>query len=459
MEWTPTISDRRGPIYQRIVAALADDIAAGRLLQGRRLPTHRALATALGVDLTTVTRAYAEARALDLVEARVGRGTFVKAGAGALRQRASAPDIDLSMNLPPQPPEADLENRMAAAMAAIRGQAGFSAYLTYQQAGGSMAERNVASDWLRARTSGLAAPSERLLIAPGTQPTLLALVLALTSPGDGILTSSLTYPGMKAVATEAHVRLVGVAMDEEGLDPAALEESCRAHKARVIYLTPTMHNPTTATMSPARRAKIAEIIERHALTLIEDDPYVFLAPRVKPIAALIPGRSYFAASLSKAIAPGLRTSLLVVPDREAAARVTGALRATVQMSAPLMTAIAVNWMHDGSADAIIAAIAAEAAARQKLARELLGSHSYAAHPSGHHIWLPVPSDRASFQIASSLQRRSLAVVTGDAFAVTPDAPNGIRVALGAAHNQAQLTRALEILRDALTTHALGEQIV
>ena len=78
MEWTPTIADRQGPLYQRIVSALADDIAAGRLHHGQALPTHRALANTLGIDLTTVTRAYTEARRQGLTEARVGRGTFVK---------------------------------------------------------------------------------------------------------------------------------------------------------------------------------------------------------------------------------------------------------------------------------------------------------------------------------------------------------------------------------------------
>ena len=62
MDWIPTLNDRRGPIYQRIVEALTADVASGRLHRGQQLPTHRALAKALDVDLTTVTRAYAEAR-------------------------------------------------------------------------------------------------------------------------------------------------------------------------------------------------------------------------------------------------------------------------------------------------------------------------------------------------------------------------------------------------------------
>ena len=74
MDWTPTIEDRTGPVYLRIVEALASDISRGRLRRGEVLPTHRALAKALHVDLTTVTRAYAEARRRGLTEARVGHG-------------------------------------------------------------------------------------------------------------------------------------------------------------------------------------------------------------------------------------------------------------------------------------------------------------------------------------------------------------------------------------------------
>src|ERR1044072_9957466 len=82
MDWTPTLADRAGPTYQRIVEALSADIAQGRLHRGQQLPTHRALAKALGVDLTTVTRAYTEARQRGLTEARGGQGTFVGEGGG-----------------------------------------------------------------------------------------------------------------------------------------------------------------------------------------------------------------------------------------------------------------------------------------------------------------------------------------------------------------------------------------
>ena len=453
----PTIEGRRGPAYQRIVDALADDIAAGRVHQGQRLPTHRALAAALDLDVTTVTRAYAEARRLQLVDARTGRGTFVAANASAIWRGASAPAIDLSMILPPQPDGADLDARLAAALAEIRRQAGFGPYLTYQQAGGSASERAVAAQWLSGRIPSLT--RDRMLIAPGTQSALMALLLELAAPGDTVLTEALTYPGLKAAAAAARLTLVGMDMDGEGVRPDALEAACQRHKPKLIVLTPTMQNPTTATMGPSRRARIAGIIAKRQLTLIEDDPYFPLDPAVQPLAALIPERTYLAASLSKCIAPGLRTSLMVLPSADAAQRVAASLRAVAQMPTPLLTAVAIRWLQNGSADAIIARVRDEAAARQAICRDVLGEGRFATQAHSPHIWFTAPGAWSSERFSALLRSRGLGVVASDAFAVSPEAPSGIRAALGAARNRAELKAALEILRDAVLANPGQEQVV
>src|SRR6516165_635260 len=169
MDWLPTLSEWQGPIFLRIVDALAGDVASGKLVRGQRLPTHRALAAALDVDLTTVTRAYGEARRCGLLEARVGQGTFVsETTARASLDLPAQVKIDLSMNIPPQPVEANLDLRIADA--------------------------------------------ERIVIYPGSQAIIFNTLLALTSPGDVVLTEVLTFPGIKAAAAKLGVRLIGVAM-------------------------------------------------------------------------------------------------------------------------------------------------------------------------------------------------------------------------------------------------------
>ncbi|WLB17663.1 GntR family transcriptional regulator [Bradyrhizobium japonicum] len=133
MDWIPTISELSGPRYQRIVEAMEADIAAGRLVRGQQLPTQRALAKTLGIDLTTVTRAYTEARRRGIMEARVGQGSFVSETSA--RRAVDLPHpvaIDLSMNVPPHPLEAQLDERIIAGMEAIRAQSGLTAHLNYQ---------------------------------------------------------------------------------------------------------------------------------------------------------------------------------------------------------------------------------------------------------------------------------------------------------------------------------------
>lgn len=454
MDWLPTISDRTGPIYRRIVDALIDDIANGRVYQGRRLPTHRALAAALGIDVTTVTRAYAEAARQQLVEARVGRGTFVKVEY-VKRRVAAPPAIDMSMILPPLPETFDIDARLSATLAEIRRQSGFAPYLKYQLAGGSEAERGVAAEWLRPRLPGLSA--ERTLIGPGTQAALVSLLIVLTRPGDVVLCEALTYVGLKRAAEVARVKLRGVAMDAEGVVPSALSMACRQSRAKLVVLTPTMHNPTTATMSAERRSRVAEVLAKHRATLIEDDPYFFYDPTVQPISSLIAERSYLTASLSKCLSPGLRVSLLVTPDAACALRMSEALRATVQMSTPLMAAATLRWMQANVADTIVSAVREEARHRVELCRDVLGSEEFSAHRASPHVWLRLRArkrsagqSRASEQLVALLSARGLIGVGSAAFAVTEAPQQGVRLALGALRSREGLRSALEIVRSVLS---------
>src|SRR5579871_5323270 len=387
MDWLPTLSEWQGPAFLRIVDALTADITSGRLVRGQRLPTHRALATALDLDLTTVTRAYGEARRRGLLEARVGQGTFVsETTARAASDLPTPANIDLSMNLPPQPVEANLDQRIAQGLATIRTAAGFSALLSYSRPGGSIDEREAAAAWLELPTG----EPGRIVIFPGSQAIIFNAFLALASPGDVVLTEALTFPGALAAARRLNIRLVGVAMDGEGVRPDALDDAIRKHAPKAIYLVPTQQNPTTATMGAGRRRAIADIIRRRDTVLIEDDVYGPLEPQLAPLATLIPERTYYAASLAKCIAPALRVAYLLAPDSATEVKMRGGLQATMQMPPSLMVALVTHWLRSGVANEIIKAIRSEAAARQQLASRFLKGVTYAARPASHHLWVPLP---------------------------------------------------------------------
>jgi DNA-binding transcriptional MocR family regulator len=456
MDWVPTLSEWQGPMFLRVVDALTADIASGRLVRGQRLPTHRALATALDLDLTTVTRAYGEARRRGLLEARVGQGTFVsETTARAASNLLTPAHIDLSMNLPPQPVEANLDLRIAQGLAAIRIAAGFSALLSYSRPGGSIDEREAAAAWLELPN----AEPGRIVIFPGSQAIIFNAFLALTSPGDVVLTEALTFPGALAAARRLNIRLVGVAMDGEGAKPDALDEAIREHEPKAVYLVPTQQNPTTATMGAARRKAIADIIRKRDLVLIEDDVYGPLEPQLAPLATLIPERTYYAASLSKCIAPALRVAYLLAPDSATEQKMRGGLQATMQMPPSLMVALVTHWLRSGVANEIIKAIRNEAAARQQLALRFLKGVTFAARPASHHLWIPLPKHLDGGSLIAHLLRNGLAVVGEEAFAVDETAPRGLRVSLGAARNRADLSHALQVLSDAIRTPVGVTQIV
>lgn len=456
MDWIPTISELSGPRYQRIVDAMEADIAAGRLVRGQQLPTQRALAKALDVDLTTVTRAYTEARRRGILEARVGQGSFVSETSA--RRAVDVPHpvaIDLSMNVPPHPLEAQLDERIIAGLEAIRAQSGLTAHLNYQPPGGSAHEREVAARWMRARVPH--AHADRLVIYPGAQTILFNLLACLARPGDVVLTEALTFPGIKAAAARLGVKLAGVTMDDGGILPDALAKACRALKPKAVYLIPTLHNPTTATLLPERRSAIAQIIHDAGTTLIEDDAYGLLDRSASPIANLIPERTYLATTLSKCIAPALRVAYLVTPDSGAQQEMQSYLQATVQMPAPLMVALVTHWLESGIADRIITAIRNEAVGRQQLAQRALKGFQFLAKPAAHHLWLRLPEGRPD--VAGHLLRNGLAVVAADDFAVNGTLPHAARVSLGAARNRAELAQALRILVGALHKPADARQIV
>jgi len=457
MGWCPTLTDRLGPLYRRIVEALAEDIASGRLHRGQQLPTHRALAANLGIDLTTVTRAYGEARRQGLIQARAGQGSFV---ADHRTPVANPPrtDVafDLSMIIPPAPPEADLEGRIARGMAALHKDVGYAPLLAYRDFRGRAAERRIAAAWLGRRIP--TATGDRLIIFPGAQNALLSVLIACAHPGDIVLVERHTYPGILAAAEVRQVRLVGVETDGEGILPDAFEAACRRHSPKLLYLNPTIQNPTTATLSAQRRKEVAEIVRRYGLFLIEDDAYGQLAPEIVPLAAHCPERTFHVATLSKCIAPGLRVAFLLAPDASSAGRIYEAQRATVYMPTQITVGLVARWLSDGSADTIIAAIRNEAAARQNLAAAILGDQRYAAHPNGHHLWLSLSNAGTTGDFTAYLKRRGVAVECANAFRVGGKPVPAIRLSLGASPDRPKLVQALEILAAALNASRAGHWI-
>ncbi len=152
----------------------------------------------------------------------------------------------------------------------------------------------------------------------------------------------LTYPGFLVAAQQLGLRLVGLDVDADGVTPESVERSHRETGATLIYLNPTLQNPTGTTMPEARREAIAAILLQLGLTLIEDDPYRYLLNDAPPPIATFTGgeRTYYMTSLSKYLRPSLRTSFVVPPHEHDAAALQSALRASSMGCSILLAAVA-----------------------------------------------------------------------------------------------------------------------
>lgn len=446
--WIPSISKSDGPLYLGIAAAIAAAIESGELADGARLPPQRAMASALGIDYTTVSRAYAEAGRRGLVEGRVGQGTFVvRRPLGKPASPATGGHVDVGMNVPPPIDDPALAARMWRAFGELEHTSGFELLRRYQPPGGADADRMAGTRWLSRRLPSLAI--ERVLVCPGAQGALLAAMGTLANPGDTVLSEALCYPGFRSLAAQLRLSVCPVAMDAEGVVPEELDAACQRERPKVLYCTPTLHNPTTATMSRARREAIVAVARRHGVPILEDDAYAaLLAEPLPPLAALAPDLTYYVGGLAKTLAPALRIAYLATPDARTAARVMGGIRATATMASPLTAALATTWIEDGTADAVLLAIRAETRARQAIAAGILPLEMVGTHPDAFHAWLSLSEPWTREQFASRTRSTGIATVTSDAFAVARP-PQAVRLALGGAVSRSALGDGLRIIADLL----------
>jgi DNA-binding transcriptional MocR family regulator len=420
------------------------------LVAQQRLPAQCALADLLGIDFTTVARAYGEARKRALVDSTVGRGTFV-CGRRALaipRAVAGRPNVDLSMNMPPEPPadETELIDLMRTSLASIGGD--MRALLRYQDFGGSELDREAGALWLRRR--GLNVEPSRLLVVPGAQAALLAILSTIAPPGSVVCCEALTYPGLRALAGLLNLRLVGLPMDDEGIDALAFAAACAQYAPQALYCNPTLLNPTTLTMSARRREALVQVARHYRVPIIEDDAYGFLPRKTPPpIAALGPDITFYIAGLAKCIGAGLRLAYVVAPDCAQMARLATAVRATTVMASPLTAALATRWIRDGTADLALRAVRRESMARQRLAARILAPDCYASQPEAFHLWLRLPMQWDRLAFTQQLRSAGIGVVPSDAFVVSGAAPQAVRVCIGGITTQGELRHALHLIADAM----------
>jgi GntR family transcriptional regulator/MocR family aminotransferase len=337
----------RGDLAARIYRQLLDAVLDGRLRSGERLPPTRELARRLDVSRNTVASAYERLTADGFLVGKVGAGTFVCAEplnrvapriaprTGSARPRqlwrtmpgpSSNPAVPSAYDFTVGVPDARLfpfETWRRLVSRELRP----SAFRTadYGDPAGHPRLRTAIARHIGLSRSVRADPDD-VLVTQGAQQALDLVGRVLLEPGDCVAVEEPGYPQARLLFRSLGARVVGVPVDGEGIEVAALPKG-----ARLVYTTPSHQFPLGTPMSLARRTALLDWAERQDAVVIEDDydsEFRFSDRPLEPLQSLDrSGRVVYVGSFSKTLLPMLRLGFLVAP-----ATLVPALRTAKQLT-------------------------------------------------------------------------------------------------------------------------------
>ncbi|PWC62966.1 GntR family transcriptional regulator [Azospirillum sp. TSH7] len=450
-KWHPDASALSRPVYLSLADQVQRAITQGQLAVGDQLPTHRQLADELGISVQTVSRAYEELIRRGLISGETGRGTFIRAAQTEvdppyIPQRTDEV-IDLSILKPVCEPlhvEA-----MRQALVELSASLPPAVVLSFRPNTLFARHRATAVSWLR--HCGVETTAANVTLTNGATAGMTIALMAAAPPGSTVVTEEVGHHTLLPLASYLGIKLRGVAIDEEGIRPDALDAACRDGTAKALFVMPNPINATATHMGETRRAEIARLAQRHNLSIVENDPLgPLLSDRRPPLAALAPERTLYVTSFTKTVMPGLRTGYLVVPDRLLAA-VTNRHLVTNWIATPIVAEIATRWVESGFAMEMVEWQRKALHRRHALAAEILQGIPHRSHPEGLHLWLPLGEGRPEATFVSHARHQGVALAPGSAFAIGPGTrPDALRVSIGST-TEAELHAGLRVIVNLLNS--------
>ena len=157
-----------------------------------------------------------------------------------------------------------------------------------------------------------------LIITSGGQQANELSCKVLLNEGDTLICESPSFIGSLNAFRSYNVNLVGVDMDDDGINLEKLEYTLKTEKnVKILYLIPNFQNPTGRTMSLEKRKAVYELACRYDFIILEDDPYGelrFAGEKVPTIKSLdTEGRVIYSSTFSKLISSGFRTGYVSAP--------------------------------------------------------------------------------------------------------------------------------------------------
>lgn len=324
------------PLQRQLLVQLRAAISSGQLAGGTRLPSSRALATALGVSRNVVVSAFDELFAEGYVTGRHGSGTYVEEALPAAPRRAALPPVAgrrwLQRDPVPLPGGVPLNDETPGLISFRPGVPAFDLLPTevwrrawrsagetppsrrYADAAGDLELRAALARWV-GRTRGIACGAEEVIVTTGAAQALDLLARATLAPGDAVAFEEPGYPTGRSILRANGARIVPVPVDGDGLRVEALPTGPAA--PLLACVTPSHQYPLGARLPVARRLALLDWACAHDSLIVEDDydsEFRFDAPPLPALMSLDKdGRVAYIGTFAKSLAPSLRLGYLIVP--------------------------------------------------------------------------------------------------------------------------------------------------
>ena len=446
--WIPVIKGKKTPLYISIANCLEEDIKKGILEGGNKLPPQRVIANYIGINLSTVTRAYKLCEEKGLIKGVTGKGTFVSCNAGIpqnlLTNRDDLNIIEMGTVLPLY----EANELIKSYLIEINQNIDYNSLLKYVPPEGDIKHRYIASKWLK--HFSMDCSPEQIIITSGTQNALSVLLISLFDKGDRIIVDEYTYTGFVSLANFFGIILIPIKTNDDGINIDELKITCKRETIKGIYLIPDCHNPTTAILIKEKRVEIAKIILDNNLLLIEDSPYGFtLQNKIIPISHYLPDNSFYIAGISKSINPTFRLSYIVSPQKYLKKLING-VNNLIWMASPLNAEIVSQLQNSSKYDVIVASKILRMKERNSLVNDILSDYHLIPNGTSLFRYLILPKAISDKDIESSCLEKGVQIFSSKRFLVsTHPNKNAIRLSISGPKDIEELRKGLLIVKEVL----------
>lgn len=427
--------------YRQLAAELAEAIDRGSLPAGARLPSVRACAAQHALSLNTVTAAYRLLEDRGLIEARPQSGYYVRSSLPALQRplrarpsgvRASG-ELDELMSVVLQCQQR--EDHVDLALACPRGEMFYPgaklARLTaallrrqpqlvgrYALPPGSLRLRTQIAR--RAKLLGMDLAADDILLTHGAMEALQLALRAVTRAGDTVGIESPSYFNLYPLLASLGLRALEIPTHpQHGLALDALELLLEEKRLQAIVAMPTVHNPLGCSMPLAAKRRLAELVNRHRVPLIEDALYAelqFVEPLQPTVKAFdSEGWVMVCASYTKTLAPDYRIGWL---EAGRFAETVRKLKFSSTVAESLLLGETVGeFLESGGYDHHMRALRRRYAAQVDAVRGLIARHfpagTRATQPAGGFLlWLELPASVDSLALFHAALAERIVIIPG-----------------------------------------------